>query len=151
MKYLETQGQLKTIVAIVKSRGSDRDRSLREYSITGKGVVIGESLSGVEGAMTGVARKVGKTTSERIRDEFARTLGPAGLQTFTKFSENGITDGAIKEFVGGLVRDGVLDKGTAQKFQESLLFVLTGESEVSDVNANAQPRKGLLDRLLGEE
>jgi len=56
-RYIELDGQLKRMMAIVKLRGSQHSKELRLYEITNEGLVIGEGLQGYEGLMTGTPRR----------------------------------------------------------------------------------------------
>ena len=53
-RYVELDGQLQTVLVVVKMRGSRHSRGLRRYELTPVGAVIGEPLVGYEGIMTGV-------------------------------------------------------------------------------------------------
>ncbi|MCC2642237.1 MAG: Circadian clock protein KaiC [Nitrospira sp.] len=56
MRYIELEGQLKRLMAVVKLRGSQHSKELRLYEITNEGLVIGTGLKGYEGLMTGTPR-----------------------------------------------------------------------------------------------
>jgi len=58
LKYIELDGAMKRSLSVVKARGSDHDKSLREIVIDSKGMHIGEPFYGVEGLMGGSARRV---------------------------------------------------------------------------------------------
>ncbi len=53
-RYVEIDGQLKTVLSIVKMRGSAHSRELRPYDLTATGAVMGPPLIGYQGIMTGV-------------------------------------------------------------------------------------------------
>ncbi len=55
-RYIELEGQLKRMMAVVKLRGSQHSKELRLYEITNEGLVIGSELHGYEGLMTGTPR-----------------------------------------------------------------------------------------------
>ncbi len=57
-RYLELEGQLNRIIAVVKLRGSQHSKELRLYEITNEGLVIGKGLRGYEGLMTGTPRRI---------------------------------------------------------------------------------------------
>ncbi len=57
-RYLELEGQLKRIIAVVKLRGSQHSKELRLYEIMNEGLVIGKGLQGYEGLMTGNPRRM---------------------------------------------------------------------------------------------
>jgi len=52
-RYIELQGQLQRVMAVVKVRGSAHSKDLRTFEITEKGIVMGETLGGYEGLLTG--------------------------------------------------------------------------------------------------
>jgi circadian clock protein KaiC len=52
-RYIELQGQLKRIMAVVKVRGSPHRKELRAFEITADGIVVGEALSDHLGLLTG--------------------------------------------------------------------------------------------------
>ena len=52
-RYIELQGQLKRIMAVVKVRGSPHRKELRAFEITEDGIVMGEALAGHMGLLTG--------------------------------------------------------------------------------------------------
>jgi circadian clock protein KaiC len=52
-RYVELDGELRTVLAVVKMRGSGHSRDFREYVITPEGAVVGKSLKEYRGIMTG--------------------------------------------------------------------------------------------------
>lgn len=53
-RYLEIRGELRRMVAVVKVRGSQHSKALREYEITGDAkMVVGAPFQGYEGLLTG--------------------------------------------------------------------------------------------------
>ena len=58
-RYLEVGGQLKRVIGVVKLRGSQHSKDLREYEISADGLlVVGEPLRGYEGLLTGAPKDV---------------------------------------------------------------------------------------------
>jgi circadian clock protein KaiC len=53
-RYIEMEGELRRVMAVIKMRGSDHSHELRSYEITPKGVTIGPALTEYDGIMTGV-------------------------------------------------------------------------------------------------
>jgi circadian clock protein KaiC len=53
-RYVEIDGRLEKVLAVVKMRGSDHATDFRRYRLTASGAVIGEPLRGYHGIMTGV-------------------------------------------------------------------------------------------------
>lgn len=59
-RYLEIRGSLKRAISVVKVRGSQHAKDVREYEITDKGsVVVGDTFEAYEGLLTGSPRKIG--------------------------------------------------------------------------------------------
>jgi circadian clock protein KaiC len=56
-RYVEMDGELTKVLAVVKMRGSDHDKSLRAYELTEHGLVVGEALTDYSGIITGVAHR----------------------------------------------------------------------------------------------
>jgi circadian clock protein KaiC len=52
-RYIELEGQLRTVLAVVKMRGSAHSRDFHEYTLTAAGARVGESLRGYEQILTG--------------------------------------------------------------------------------------------------
>ena len=53
-RYVEIEGQLRRVMAVIKMRGSDHSHEFRLYEVTAKGVIIGEPLTEYNGIITGV-------------------------------------------------------------------------------------------------
>lgn len=58
MRYIELEGQLQRLLAVVKLRGSQHSKELRRYEITDEGLVLGTGLQGYEGLMTGTPKRL---------------------------------------------------------------------------------------------
>lgn len=56
-RYVEIEGALQKVIAVVKMRGSQHDKALRPYEVTKHGLEIGEAFSGYTDIVTGVARR----------------------------------------------------------------------------------------------
>ncbi len=54
MRYIELDGELQRVLAVVKMRGSDHSRDLRIYTVDEDGVHVGEPLRQYRGVITGV-------------------------------------------------------------------------------------------------
>jgi circadian clock protein KaiC len=52
-RYIELRGKLQRVMAVVKVRGSAHSNDLRAFEITDQGIVMGETLGGYEGLLTG--------------------------------------------------------------------------------------------------
>lgn len=55
-RYVEIEGELKRVIAVIKMRGSEHSHELRPYELTGTGVKIGGSLRQYDSIITGVPR-----------------------------------------------------------------------------------------------
>lgn len=53
LRYLEMHGELRKATGVLKKRASDFERTLREFSITEEGLVLGEPLRSLRGILTG--------------------------------------------------------------------------------------------------
>jgi circadian clock protein KaiC len=53
-RYVEIDGRLEKVLAVVKMRGSSHSTDFRVYELTSSGAVIGKALRGYHGITTGV-------------------------------------------------------------------------------------------------
>ena len=53
-RYVEIGGALRKMIAVVKMRSSEHTKDLRQYEVTSHGLVVGETLTGYTGLITGV-------------------------------------------------------------------------------------------------
>ncbi len=58
LRYVEIGGQLRKVLMVVKMRGGDHSKDIREYEITPAGVRIGHRLTGYHGLITGVPEPI---------------------------------------------------------------------------------------------
>ncbi|MBI3946034.1 MAG: AAA family ATPase [Armatimonadetes bacterium] len=54
LRYVEIEGRLRRVIAVVKMRGSRHSHEIREFEITGSGLVVGEPLRGYRGILSGM-------------------------------------------------------------------------------------------------
>jgi circadian clock protein KaiC len=55
LRYVSIDGQLRKIMVVIKMRGGNHAKDIREYEITSKGVVIlGKRLTNFQGLISGV-------------------------------------------------------------------------------------------------
>jgi circadian clock protein KaiC len=52
-RYIETEGQFKRVISVVKVRGSNHSKDIRLFNITDDGIFIGDKLSNYAGITTG--------------------------------------------------------------------------------------------------
>jgi len=69
LKFVEIDSAMRKALVIMKMRGSDHEKAVREYAITPQGFKIEGGFSDYEGVMSGSPRKV---ASERFVDMFQR-------------------------------------------------------------------------------
>ncbi len=53
-RYFEARGAVRLAISIIKKRTGDHERTIREYQLTPKGIVIGPPLDNMQGVLTGV-------------------------------------------------------------------------------------------------
>jgi circadian clock protein KaiC len=58
-RYVEIEGQLRRIMLVVKMRGGNHSKDIREYEITGEGLVVGERLTEYQGLISGLPDRRG--------------------------------------------------------------------------------------------
>jgi circadian clock protein KaiC len=71
LKYVEIMGEIRRMISLMKIRGSDHDKKLREFKISSKGFLVGEPFMGMEGLTTGVSRSLHKTESGFMSEMYA--------------------------------------------------------------------------------
>jgi circadian clock protein KaiC len=54
LRYVEIDGQLRKVLMVVKMRGGDHSKDIREYELTSDGLRVGARLTGYRGLITGV-------------------------------------------------------------------------------------------------
>lgn len=62
-RYVEIDGHIQKVLAVVKMRGSEHATDFRLYRLTSTGAVLGEALSGYHGITTGVPDRVGAASA----------------------------------------------------------------------------------------
>ena len=61
LRYVEIGGQLRRVMVVIKMRGGNHSKDIREYIITDRGVVIIEPVpSGFEKFSTGIPTRLGQ-------------------------------------------------------------------------------------------
>lgn len=58
LRYVEIDGQLRTIMMVLKMRGGSHSSDIREYEITADGIMIGKRLQGYSRLITGLPERV---------------------------------------------------------------------------------------------
>ncbi|MEW6722949.1 MAG: ATPase domain-containing protein [Candidatus Micrarchaeota archaeon] len=149
--HVEMEGQLNMVLNILKARGSAHSKVLRLYEISDGGISLGQSLSGYEGVMTGVTRKVSRTIAEQLEAEFTRFIGPMGAQSFRALSEKGLSLEAADDYIDSLVRDGMLKREDGAEFKARCAAILAGEGKKPGGGTSREKREpGIIGKILGE-
>jgi circadian clock protein KaiC len=71
LRYVEIDGRLRKVLMVVKMRGGDHSKDIREYEVTSEGLRVGERLTGYHGLITGVPEPLG--SADRNREEVPDT------------------------------------------------------------------------------
>lgn len=64
LRYVEIDGQLRRIVMVVKMRGGNHSKDIRQYEITSEGIAIGERLANYGRLITGVPSRQDRPAPE---------------------------------------------------------------------------------------
>ena len=58
LRYFEAEGEIRQALSVVKMRGGEHERTLRELKMKGGRIVVGEPLRDYSGVLTGVPQKI---------------------------------------------------------------------------------------------
>lgn len=61
LRYFEVFGRVRTAISVVKKRGGEHERTIREAQIGRSGMLVGEPLTAFQGVLTGVPEYTGET------------------------------------------------------------------------------------------
>jgi len=70
LRYVETGSILRRGIAVIKMRGSEHDKQIREFTIDSKGLHIGRPFKNVENILLGVPTNSGPSEKEHLEDMF---------------------------------------------------------------------------------
>ncbi len=73
LRYVEIESQLRRALLVLKMRGSDHAKDIREFEITDKGVRIEEKFEGREGILTGTPKSI--TLARALEEAFGGKRG----------------------------------------------------------------------------
>jgi circadian clock protein KaiC len=65
MRYVEIESQLRKVIMVIKMRGGQHSKDIREYDITSDGVKIGERLRDYARLLTGIPEKMNNLTPDK--------------------------------------------------------------------------------------
>jgi len=57
LRYFEAEGEVRQAISVVKMRGGEHERTIREFSMRGGRITVGEPLRDYRGVFTGVPEK----------------------------------------------------------------------------------------------
>ncbi len=60
LRYFEAMGRVRRAISVVKKRMGEHENTIREYQIGGRGITLGEPLTGFQGILRGVPSLVGE-------------------------------------------------------------------------------------------
>lgn len=70
LRYVEVYGEIRRVVAVLKQRGSNHDKAIREYTISSDGVHVGAALRTTTGLMSGRTSQLDSVESARVGEMF---------------------------------------------------------------------------------
>ena len=71
LRYVEINGMLRRGIAVIKMRGSQHDKSIREFTIDGDGMHVGKPFTNVQNIMLGMPSATGPSESEKLEKMFS--------------------------------------------------------------------------------
>jgi circadian clock protein KaiC len=63
LRYFEDRGRIREAISVIKKRGGEHERNIREFSLSNGRIEIGEPLDGFRGVLTGIPTLEGQTES----------------------------------------------------------------------------------------
>lgn len=70
LRYVETYGEMRRAITVLKMRGSEHDKAIREFSIDSQGLHIGKPFRNVTGILSGFSQHVLPEDVERVEELF---------------------------------------------------------------------------------
>ena len=84
LKYVEMESQIRRAVSVLKMRGSDHDKGIRQFDISSVGMTVQSRFEGTEGLMAGSARATTIELAVRSFSEFDEKLNEELLERFAQ-------------------------------------------------------------------
>ncbi len=84
LKYVEMESEIHRAVSVLKMRGSDHDKGIRQFTINGRGMAVHSRFEGTEGLMAGSARATTIELAVRSFSEFDAKLNEELLERFAQ-------------------------------------------------------------------
>jgi circadian clock protein KaiC len=72
IRYVEINGVMRRGIAIIKMRGSQHEKEIREFEIGGTGITVGEPFKNIENIILGMPRSSGSIENEQLASMFGR-------------------------------------------------------------------------------
>ena len=116
LRYIEIESELRKGLVILKMRGSDHDRRMREIAFGKGGLRIAADFSDYEGVMTGHVRRVTRSMEEKLHSIFLEFLGSQGEQLFLEQKSQGISLEGLQALIKELGEKGELPKERLAEF-----------------------------------
>ncbi len=120
LRYVEINSELKHGILILKVRGSQHDKTLREFTFTVKGIEISSTFSGYEGVVGGSARRVSSSVEDQLHDLFMEILGPMGAQLFAEEKKKGLTQERVLTMMKELGDQGIISQNRQANFEDRI-------------------------------
>jgi len=70
LRYVELMGEMRRGITVLKMRGSQHDKLIREYCIDGEGMRIGEGFQNVAGILSGAPQQLSKDEIRQLNGMF---------------------------------------------------------------------------------
>jgi circadian clock protein KaiC len=68
LRYFEDRGEVRQAISVMKKRGSQHERTLREFRLDGGRIMVGDILREFRGVLTGVPMYEGALTAPRDKE-----------------------------------------------------------------------------------
>jgi circadian clock protein KaiC len=75
LRYVETYGIMKRALTVLKMRGSRHDKDIRQFTIDGSGMHMGEPFRHVTGVLAGAPVHLSPGDVERVWTQFDEQVG----------------------------------------------------------------------------
>ena len=70
LRYVEMYGEMRRGITVLKMRGSNHDKEIREYTIDSSGMHVGKPFRNITGILSGVQQHLGHDEVERVSELF---------------------------------------------------------------------------------
>jgi circadian clock protein KaiC len=68
LRYFEDRGQIRQAISVIKKRGGEHERAIREFSLKEGRIQVGEPLKGFRGVLTGIPTLEGQNETRTMGD-----------------------------------------------------------------------------------